>query len=48
MFPQLARDNASRPKGAARITLDELVDAGEISMLLEMVKQARMALRGAV
>ncbi len=31
-------------QGTARITLEELVDAGE-AMLLEMVKQTRMALR---
>src|SRR5271169_762277 len=38
--PLLARDNASQPKGMTRITLDELVDAGE-AMLMEMVKQTR-------
>jgi pyroglutamyl-peptidase len=42
--PLLARDNASRPKGIARITLDELVDAGE-AILMEMVKQTRSAVR---
>ena len=35
--PLLARDDISRPKGFSRITLEELVDAGE-AMLLEMVK----------
>ena len=39
--PRLARDGARRPKGAAhRVTLEELVDAGE-AMLLEMVRLAR-------
>jgi pyroglutamyl-peptidase len=39
--PPLARDGARRPKGAAyRVTLEELVDAGE-AMLLEMVRLAR-------
>jgi pyroglutamyl-peptidase len=42
--PLLARDQSSRRKGSPRITLDELVDAGE-AMLLEMVKQTRQALR---
>ena len=42
--PLIARD-ASRRKGATpRITLDELVDAGD-AMLLEMVKLTRQALR---
>jgi pyroglutamyl-peptidase len=40
--PLLPRDGASRDKGSTRVTLDELVDAGE-AMLLEMVKQARQA-----
>ncbi len=41
--PPLARDGARRPKGAAhRVTLEELVDAGE-AMLLEMVRLARRA-----
>jgi len=40
-IPLLARGTALR-KGANRITLDELVDAGE-AMLMEMVKQARQA-----
>ena len=39
--PPLARDGARQRKGAAhRITLEELVDAGE-AMLLEMVRLAR-------
>jgi pyroglutamyl-peptidase len=42
--PLLARDGTSPRKGAThRITLDELVDAGE-EMLLEMVKLTRSAL----
>jgi len=45
--PLLARDGAMRRKAAAhRITLDELVDAGE-AMLLEMLKLTRQALRQA-
>jgi pyroglutamyl-peptidase len=39
--PLLARGKSLR-KGANRITLEELVDAGE-AMLMEMVKQARQA-----
>jgi pyroglutamyl-peptidase len=43
--PLLARDGVSRRKGASyRVTLDELVDAGE-AMLLEMVKLTRCAVR---
>jgi pyroglutamyl-peptidase len=43
--PLLARDGASRRKSAAhRVTLEELVDAGE-AMLLEMVRSARRAAR---
>jgi pyroglutamyl-peptidase len=43
--PLLARDGASRRKSAAhRVTLEELVDAGE-AMLLEMVRLARSAVR---
>jgi pyroglutamyl-peptidase len=43
--PLLARDGASRRKGAAHcVTLEELVDAGE-AMLLEMVRSARRAAR---
>jgi pyroglutamyl-peptidase len=41
-IPLLARGNASRPKGFSRITLEELVDAGE-AMLMEMVLLARKA-----
>lgn len=41
-IPPLARDGSPRRKGFARITLDELVDAGE-AMLLEMVRLARRA-----
>jgi pyroglutamyl-peptidase len=41
--PPLARDGARPSKGAAhRVTLEELVDAGE-AMLLEMVRLARRA-----
>ena len=43
-IPLLARDGAAMRKGASRITLEELVDAGE-AMLLEMVKLARSAVR---
>ena len=43
--PPLARDAESRRKGAThRVTLEELVDAGE-AMLLEMVRLARQAVR---
>jgi len=42
--PPLSRDGNSRPKGFARITLEELVDAGE-AMLLETVRLARQTLR---
>jgi pyroglutamyl-peptidase len=43
--PQLSRDPAPRRKDAThRITLEELVDAGE-AMLLEMVKLTRQAVR---
>jgi pyroglutamyl-peptidase len=38
--PVLQRDGARQPKGAHRVTLEELVDAGE-AMLLEMVKLTR-------
>jgi pyroglutamyl-peptidase len=45
--PLLARDGASPRKGADhRVTLEELVDAGE-AMLLEIVKLTRRAVRGA-
>ena len=43
-IPLLARNGSSRRKGSPRITLEELVDAGE-AMLLEMVKLARQAAR---
>jgi pyroglutamyl-peptidase len=43
--PLLARDGAARSKDASRrVTLEELVDAGE-AMLLEMVKLTRKAAR---
>jgi pyroglutamyl-peptidase len=43
--PPIARDGASQRKGAAhRVTLEQLVDAGE-AMLLEMVRLARQAAR---
>ena len=41
----LARGGAVRRKGFSRITLEELVDAGE-AMLLEMVRLARRTLVG--
>ena len=41
-IPPLARGGAVRRKGLPRITLEELVDAGE-AMLLEMVRLARQA-----
>jgi pyroglutamyl-peptidase len=41
-IPLLARGGASLRKSVSRITLEELVDAGE-AMLMEMVKQARQA-----
>jgi pyroglutamyl-peptidase len=41
-IPPLARSGAARRKGSPRITLEELVDAGE-AMLLEMVRLARRA-----
>jgi pyroglutamyl-peptidase len=40
--PLLSRDGTSRRKGMPRITLEELVDAGE-AMLLEMVRLTRQA-----
>jgi pyroglutamyl-peptidase len=43
-IPLLARGAASRRKGMPRITLEELVDAGE-AMLMEMVQLARKARR---
>jgi pyroglutamyl-peptidase len=46
--PPLARGGESRRKAAAhRVTMEELVDAGE-AMLLEMVRLARQAAREAV
>jgi pyroglutamyl-peptidase len=42
--PLLARDGGSQPQGSSRLTLEELVDAGE-AMLMEMVKLARAAVR---
>jgi pyroglutamyl-peptidase len=45
--PLLARDGVAQRKGMThRITLDELVDAGE-AMLLEMVRLTRQAVRNA-
>ena len=41
-IPPLARGGAARRKGFSRITLDELVDAGE-AILMEMVRLARRA-----
>jgi len=41
-IPPLARDGSPRRKGFPRITLDELVDAGE-AMLLETVRLTRRA-----
>jgi pyroglutamyl-peptidase len=43
-IPLIARDGAPQRKGTHRITLDELVDAGE-AMLLEMVRLTRRAVR---
>ena len=43
-IPPLARAGASRHKGSPRITLEELVDAGE-AMLLELVRLTRQAVR---
>lgn len=43
-IPLLARGGALRRKGLSRITLEELVDAGE-AMLMEMVQLARKARR---
>jgi pyroglutamyl-peptidase len=46
--PLVARDGASRRKAAApRITLEELVDAGE-AMLLDLVRLTRQAVRAPV
>jgi pyroglutamyl-peptidase len=41
-IPPLARDGSPRRKGFPRITLEQLVDAGE-AMLLEMVRLTRQA-----
>jgi pyroglutamyl-peptidase len=41
-IPPLPRDGTSRRKGAPRITLEELVDAGE-AMLMELVRLARQS-----
>jgi pyroglutamyl-peptidase len=47
-IPPLARGGESRRKGAVhRVTLDELVDAGE-AMLMEMVRLTRQAMRDAI
>ena len=44
-IPPLARDGAARRKGTAdRVTLEQLVDAGE-AMLMEMVRLTRQACR---
>jgi pyroglutamyl-peptidase len=46
-IPLLARDGATRRNGAnPRVTLEQLVDAGE-AMLLEMVRLTRSAVRNA-
>jgi pyroglutamyl-peptidase len=45
-IPPLARDGSPRRKGFPRVTLEQLVDAGE-AMLLEMVRLARAGLREA-
>lgn len=42
--PLLAREAASSPQGTSRLTLEELVDAGE-AMLMEMVRVTRAAMR---
>src|SRR6201995_5334377 len=42
--PLLPRGGSAQRKGAPRITLEELVDAGE-AMLMEMVRLARQAVR---
>ena len=44
--PLLARDGSAQAKGDSRITLDELVDAGE-AMLMEMVRLTQSAAREA-
>jgi pyroglutamyl-peptidase len=45
-IPLLARGGTPQRKGSPRITLEELVDAGE-AMLVEMVQLARKARRDA-
>jgi pyroglutamyl-peptidase len=45
-IPPLARNGAAARKGAARITLEELVDAAE-AMLMELVSLTRQAVRDA-
>jgi pyroglutamyl-peptidase len=46
-IPLIARDGAPRRRGAShRITLDDLVDAGE-AMLMEMVRLTRQGMRSA-
>jgi pyroglutamyl-peptidase len=45
-IPLLARDGTSQRKGASRITLEELVDAGE-AILMELVRLARQSARHA-
>jgi pyroglutamyl-peptidase len=42
--PLLARQGTSSPRGTSRLTLEELVDAGE-AILMEMVKLTRAAVR---
>jgi pyroglutamyl-peptidase len=42
--PLIGRDGVSQQEGTARVTLEQLVDAGE-AMLLEMVKLTRQAVR---
>jgi pyroglutamyl-peptidase len=43
-MPPLKRDGALPRRGAAYVTLEQLVDAGE-AMLLEMVRLTRQAAR---
>jgi pyroglutamyl-peptidase len=43
-IPPLLRDGSASRKGSDRITLEQLVDAGE-AMLMEMVKAVRVSLR---
>jgi pyroglutamyl-peptidase len=44
--PLLAREGTSSPRGTSRLTLEELVDAGE-AILMEMVRLTREAVRQA-